>query len=839
MTIKKLIMPIILITIIILSFLSCSESDNQMYYRLHPRWSRNFRKLHIFDANEDSIDEIMIQGGLQIDVRSNNLDHYYKSFGLALSVPFNAHPIPYSEMDSIHFLIDYKKDNFRYYDFLLPSDKMNGKMISADQLVHFMKFSPTKIYNSSGYIQSIKFITKINNPHSQQWMFQYHTGWNPNEKRGIFTIDPITRELQWKFLFGSFLDDYLVEDFNEDGEKEIILATYANGNGVSYNNFTDDSSYVFALQSDGKLLWARSFGSKWTGLKIAKGNFEREGKSNLFVYQFSSKNEPYNNLNIFMLNPMTGNIQKQRSIGHQPMAANMQIENVKICRDFNGDGLDEIVIGNTDGIIRMLDHDLKEIRSTDTYHRPIYINCVEDLNNDGFYEIVAVIRNERIIILDNKLKELCSFDIADRIDIHIHIVQDKKKKYLLFYSPHSTKARYQMFELQQSRIPFPTETISMNPYFWSLPFIMGVIFLTVLFQTRKRRIFALFLRLLGQAGLQDKILIINRKGNIQYIGEYLATILSLDPHQSINNHYKVVFGGAHFASFRKILEEIINYGQTHKYLSYSLDNKNQTIYLLFSARYIPVFRVHSIFIKDTDEEMHIKQVKQWAQVAQKLAHGLKTPLTSLKLNAEELRHFLNKKNCKYGKESDDYFKAITGQIDRLKRMSDGFMRFVEFEKPDLKTININEKLADWIPQWHSMYASRIRLNWDLEANLPIIHADEQQLKFAVQNIFSNSLESIEDQGSINISTNLIEIMNDTHSQKKKMLEIQIQDTGVGISADTIDKVFDPYITTKTGGTGLGLSIVKKIIEGHNGKVLIRSDKETGTNVTVRLPIEYK
>ncbi|MFO7891748.1 MAG: ATP-binding protein, partial [bacterium] len=790
-------------------------------------------------ANEDSIDEIMIQGGLQIDVLSNNLDHYYKSFGLALSVPFNAHPIPHTKMDSIHFLIDYRKNNFRYYDFLLPSDKMNGKMISADQLVHFMKFSPAGIYDSLTYIQSIKFITKIHNPHSQQWMFQYYTGWNPNEKRGIFTIDPITRDIQWEFLFGSFLNDYLVEDFNQDGEKEIILATYANGNGVTYNNFTDDSSYVFALQSDGKLLWSRSFGSRWTGVKIAKGNFQRDGKSNLFVYQFSSKNEPYNHLNIFMLEPLTGNILKKRSIGHQPMAANMQIENVKICRDFNGDGIDEIVIGNTDGIIRMLDHELKEIQSTDTYNRPVYINSVEDLNNDGRYEIVAVIRDERIIILDNELKELCSLEISNRMGININIVRDKKKNFLLLYSPESNQARYQMFELQQSRIPFPTEIISMNPYFWSLPFILGIIFLTVLFKTRKRSIFTLFLRLLAQAGVQDKILLINRKGNIQYMGEYLATILSLDPHQSINNHYKVVFGGEHFASFRNILEEIINYGQTQKYLSYSLDNKNQTIYLLFSTRYIPVFQVHSILITDTEKEMRIKQVKQWAQVAQKLAHGLKTPLTSLKLNAEELRHFLNKNNCKYGKESEDYFKAITGQIDRLKRMSDGFMRFVEFEKPDLKAININEKLTDWIPQKHSMYASRIRLHWDLKENLPNIRADEQQLKFAVQNIFSNALESIEDQGSINISTNLIEIMDDTHSQKKEVFEIQIQDTGAGIPADIIDKVFDPYITTKTGGTGLGLSIVKKIIESHNGKVIIRSDKETGTNVTIRLPVEYK
>ena len=242
---------------------------------------------------------------------------------------------------------------------------------------------------------------------------------------------------------------------------------------------------------------------------------------------------------------------------------------------------------------------------------------------------------------------------------------------------------------------------------------------------------------------------------------------------------------------------------------------------------------------DMSEEEHIRQVKHWAQVAQRLAHGIKNPLTTVKLNAEELRHVLETNCPNEMPDTEEYFDAMIHQVNKLKKMSDGFMQFVEFEKPNLKPSNLNEITTDLVNYWQPEKSTGIEINLDFENGLSPTMLDSQQFEFALKNIFFNAVESLPGRGRILISTRKVQLLDNKSGSysTSKFNELQIRDTGCGIPPEFLDKITQPYFTrNKIEGTGLGLSIVQKIMDSHEGQLEIQSELDVGTTVSLRFKI---
>jgi two-component system nitrogen regulation sensor histidine kinase NtrY len=271
--------------------------------------------------------------------------------------------------------------------------------------------------------------------------------------------------------------------------------------------------------------------------------------------------------------------------------------------------------------------------------------------------------------------------------------------------------------------------------------------------------------------------------------------------------------------------------QGERLFSATIDGETKPIRI--HVRYLPQVRLYNFMVFDITVQDHIKQIQLWAKVAQKLAHGIKNPLTSVKLNAEELREYLREKCLLDEEEVSDYIQSITNQVDKLKRMSDGFMRFVEFDKPELKPYNMNELIEELVAQWKPAQTSGIRIDLDLAGDLPAALLDKEQFIYAFQNIFFNAVQSIEGNGRIDISTRLVHSVAELGAHKTAFLELRVQDTGVGIPPEYLDKITQPYFTTKKDGTGLGLSIVEKIVDSHDGMFDIQSRMHEGTTVTMR------
>ena len=215
----------------------------------------------------------------------------------------------------------------------------------------------------------------------------------------------------------------------------------------------------------------------------------------------------------------------------------------------------------------------------------------------------------------------------------------------------------------------------------------------------------------------------------------------------------------------------------------------------------------------------------WSEVARRLAHEIKNPLTPIQLSAERLRQkYLDKLPENDVGTLDRMTNTIIQQVDTMKEMVNAFSDYAKTPRMNKTALNLNQLIKEVLELYNH---SNIKINTVFDHNLPTLNADRGSLRQVLHNLIKNGLEAKARNNEITIST---------YYQKDngyKCIEIRIQDQGPGIAEELIDKIFDPYITTKKKGTGLGLAIVKKIIEEHNGTVWI--ENTSGACIVIRLP----
>ena len=217
----------------------------------------------------------------------------------------------------------------------------------------------------------------------------------------------------------------------------------------------------------------------------------------------------------------------------------------------------------------------------------------------------------------------------------------------------------------------------------------------------------------------------------------------------------------------------------------------------------------------------------WSDIARRIAHEIKNPLTPIQLSAEQL-----KRNSK-SKEFADYANTIIKQVGAIKKMVDEFSKFARLPKPKFHKCNLNTICND-IFFLHKKANPRIVFSNKSKKSDTLLNADESQITMAINNIIQNSIDSINEKSKkINKNSGRINLQI---SRKPKKIILKVNDNGIGLPNDASNKkILEPYITTKKDGTGLGLAIVTKIIEEHKGKFNIINNKNGGVSTLIELP----
>jgi len=224
----------------------------------------------------------------------------------------------------------------------------------------------------------------------------------------------------------------------------------------------------------------------------------------------------------------------------------------------------------------------------------------------------------------------------------------------------------------------------------------------------------------------------------------------------------------------------------------------------------------------------------WGEVARRLAHEIKNPLTPIRLSAERMRHkLLPSMNEKDAQLLDRGTETIVQQVEAMKEMVNAFSEYARAPRFEMADVNLNQLVTEVTDLYRAQVAGRgVTLEVQLESAVTSVVADRGRLRQLLHNLLTNAVEALEGQasGAITVGTRLA-VRNG-----EEVAEVAVEDNGPGFQRELIGQVFDPYVTTKPRGTGLGLAIVRKIVEEHGGHVEADNRAEGGARVRIELPL---
>jgi nitrogen fixation/metabolism regulation signal transduction histidine kinase len=229
-----------------------------------------------------------------------------------------------------------------------------------------------------------------------------------------------------------------------------------------------------------------------------------------------------------------------------------------------------------------------------------------------------------------------------------------------------------------------------------------------------------------------------------------------------------------------------------------------------------------------DDVTHLIQAQRdaaWGEVARRLAHEIKNPLTPIQLSAERLQQKLKDK---LPEQEADILKRATGTIvthvSALKGMVDDFTQYAHASRMNARAVNLNELVREVLVLYEAM---GVAIEPRLADNIPSIYADPAMLRQVLHNLFQNAIDALTgvENPRILVSTSI----------GTGGVLLTVKDNGTGIAEGVMGRIFEPYVTTKPKGTGLGLAIVKKIVDEHHGRILVENVKPHGATVSIVLP----
>ncbi len=232
--------------------------------------------------------------------------------------------------------------------------------------------------------------------------------------------------------------------------------------------------------------------------------------------------------------------------------------------------------------------------------------------------------------------------------------------------------------------------------------------------------------------------------------------------------------------------------------------------------------------RDLDENtrklLHAEKIAAWREVARKLAHEIKNPLSPIQLSIQSLVKNYERGSDDFGDRLRENSKTILEEVDRLRRLADEFSSFAKLPKPLMEQSDLNE-LAESVARMHAD-TDGIKVTTELDKRLPKLKFDREQMKQVLINLVKNGIEAIDGRGKVKIGTRFY--------PRRNRMELIVEDNGAGMSDAEMRQVFNPYFTTKRGGTGLGLAIALSIINDHGGRLWVESRKGVGTTFHVEM-----
>ncbi len=330
------------------------------------------------------------------------------------------------------------------------------------------------------------------------------------------------------------------------------------------------------------------------------------------------------------------------------------------------------------------------------------------------------------------------------------------------------------------------------------------------------------------------VISIDKEGNIGTINKSAERMLGIEADKVLGRRYREVLDPQYREVAKQWIREINSTRKDTIEKQVTVESKGQNLTLL---THITVLRsetgsfmgIVAVF-DDMTQLVKAQRVAAWREVARRIAHEIKNPLTPIQLSAQRLRKRYGDKLKEDGAVFDECTKMIMKQTDELKELVNEFSNFARMPAAKPAPNNLGEIVSEVLLLFKQAHKD-ITFKHVSRDGIPIMNLDRDQIKRVMINLFQNAVSAIETTGNGGEVT-----VRTEYNDELQMVTIEVSDTGCGIPEEAKSRLFEPYFSTKKSGTGLGLAIVNTIISDHNGYIRVKDNQPRGTKFIIELPV---
>jgi len=327
---------------------------------------------------------------------------------------------------------------------------------------------------------------------------------------------------------------------------------------------------------------------------------------------------------------------------------------------------------------------------------------------------------------------------------------------------------------------------------------------------------------------------LDREGFVTRMNQATLRMLQLET-DGVGRHYRDGFPGEALAPLRVLLEEmekIEGRAPIEEEVDLAIDERE-----LHLSVYVTVLRGRDgvssgslMVLDDLTQLLRAQKVAAWREVARRLAHEIKNPLTPIQLSAQRIRKHYRSRSEELERVVEEGTGTIIDEVDSLKNLVDEFSQFARLPTVSSEPQELTPLVNGTLELYDGLFDG-LEIRKSFASELPPVLVDQELMRRVLINIIDNAIEASDGKGDVLVETR--------YDESAGMARIEIADHGPGIDPENEDKLFMPYYSTKRRGSGLGLAIVKRIVAEHRGRVFVVKNEPSGARFVIELPVVSK
>jgi two-component system nitrogen regulation sensor histidine kinase NtrY len=764
---------------------------------------------------------------LDLDGRSESIDYTPKSddFGLfpmhvydSNGKLINRFNIGEYYHENWRFFADYDGDDFRDIIvvtrgndslFLYVIDAVKKSFIIERQfLLRAPQHYPYKFWDAS--VSDLHLLDTDKDGH-QELLFYVFTGF-AQKPRSLYIYEPHSDSILHRFDTAAGSMQFELADLDGDGETEIIAGSLASGNiddpGILYN---DMNGWLFAFNQQLEPIFQPLALSEYPG--SARFAILRKNDNPVIAAISGYWGRASKNANMFLINPKGTVLQKEKLAGALPG---------KIRASHTQDAF--IIMGRNGGLFKV-DNGLS-IRAQNTDHIFKQFKLFPKTRNNATIAFYAT-KEDQLYLLDNDLSVLGYWQAREKIASPSLHFSDRSSLPAIRLNGQSLGGE----ELRITRSYFHD--------YWILYWLAAtaIIWIVLLGLHRLFAIIAVFWGFFFShiRTSRNGLLILDGHAKIVYFNTRLLELLNLAQKKQrrtvledmLYDRPEIQQWLTAAIAAKKPFEK--NYTLTHN------DSQMQLrLYFNYVFQWLGLYYGYKFEVEDLSQPIQSDRLKTWSKGVQKIAHDIKTPLSTIALNIKSLQTRIGQQNNDEQQDLLEDLAIMHTELERIRVLSREFLKFADLDKPRIVSFN----LVDCIIEAVAPFADYERRGLTIEKSIAIPNAtaqgDPNQIKMLLHILVENAIDAVKGKGHIIIE---LERADAIFADGRQMIQLSVSDNGPGMSRNDLDRIFEPHFTTKKDGTGMGLAIARKIARDHCSELSVYSKPRMGASFRFHLPLQ--